>query len=345
MNENNQNINQTNEDLEKTVLINSDDINNAAEQVQAPISETPVQDSVQEPIVEPVVVAPVQEPAQEPVVEPVVASPIQETVTAPVQEQTVIENIPGQSNDIGTVQNIVADSAVDVTTPEAKPTEVKEYKDPSKLSTVLVIILFIALFVFVFEMPKINEWLETRNQQKEINTIEQQAKQIEEAKKNAEEQKKAQEQKAKEEKEKKEAELKTLTCTKTVEQKPTTTPATDPTATPAPVATYSKKVEETFNYNGKSLVVSSTSTTTYTFTSQDENYTKIKTNCETDSTKYMEKAGFSMSCMSSDLTVTVGNEFDLSTFKDVDDLKANAKLNENINDVKTRLTSNGYTCK
>ena len=60
-------------------------------------------------------------------------------------------------------------------------------------------------------------------------------------------------------------------------------------------------------------------------------YTKIKTNCENDSTKYMETAGYSMSCMSSDLTVSVGSEYDLSNFKATEDLKANAKFNESKN--------------
>ena len=337
MNENNQDINQVNEnpDLEKTVVISNNEIKQAiepvtAEPIQAPVVETPVQAPAEE--------VPVQEPVVEtPIAEQVVAvEENKETIAAPVQEQTTIENIPGQSNDIGTVENIVDNSQIDVTnTTEEKKEEPKVYKDPSKLSTVLVILLFIALFVFVFEMPKISEWLETRNQKQEINAIEAEAKRIEEEEKKAQEAKEKQREEAKKEEEKKEASMKTLTCTLTV-------PATE-------TSKVSQKITETFDYNEKSQVVTSTYTTLFTFTSQDENYKLVKTNCENYSNKYMEKTGYSISCMSNDLTVTVGNEYDLTTFKEEQDgnetIKANAKLNENINDVKTRLTTKGYTCQ
>ena len=266
-------------------------------------------------------------------VEPVVSqesTPVVENaespVQAPVTDQTVIQNIAGQNQvEVGEVQNIVNNSETEVPKAESKPEDKNTvvYKNPSKLSTVLVIILFILLFVFIFEMPKINEWLESRKQDAQVDEIERQAKQIEEAqKKKEEEAKKKQEQQQKEEQEKL-AQIQTLKCSLSV-------PATEE-------ITYSKNVVETFDYNGNNQVVSSSQTTTYTFTAQDDTYLKLKTDCETNSTKYLEHAGYTMTCTSDDLSVSIGNKFDLSTYKTIDDgtnkIPANAVYNEKIEDI------------
>lgn len=311
----NQDMNQTNEsvDLEKTQVINSEDINT----------------NVEEPKVE--------ETVQEPVVEPTTEEPVKEDVSPTVVDQTVIQNISSSTNnDNVEIKNIVDNSSAQVPTEESKPVEPeKVYKDPSKLSTVLVIILFVGLFVFLFEMPKITEWIENKKQDSELDLIERQAKAVEEANKKKEEEKKKAAEEAKKKEEELEASMKTLTCTLIV-------PASETT-------TYFQETTQLFHYNGKDKVLASSQTTVYKFTVQDQYYLDLKSLCEANSTKYIGKEGYTYSCGSDDLSVTIGNEFDLATYKTIQDgattINANATLNEDINTVKTRLTAAGYICQ
>ena len=296
----------------------SNDLENSANNIDVNINKA-------EPLVE------------QPVSQPSVSSTLQPGQNA-VTDKVVVENISDNhvTKDDTSIQNIVDNSPVEVPVESVKVKEEVTYKDPSKLSTVLVILLFVGLFIFIFEMPKINEWLENRKQDAEVDEIERQAKQIEEAqKKKQEEEKKAEEEAIKKQEEEENLTL-TLRCKISI-------PATE-------TITYSKNITETFDYNKTTnKVSSSTQTTKYIFTEQNDSYTSLKTKCETDASNNLGKEGYSVSCTSDDLSVTIGSGFDLANYKPITDgvttIEANAKLDENISDVKTRLVAQGYICE
>ena len=141
-----------------------------------------------------------------------------------------------------------------------------------------------------------------------------------------------QEEKAKEEKSKPE-EYKELVCTSSTQ---TTTD-------------YTKVIEETFKYNSKNQVVESGVKTTYTFTIANDTYNTLKTQCDENGLKFIDKDGYESGCSYSDTEVVMENSFDLELFKTIQDgantITSNAKYQEKIADVKNRLTTQGYTCK
>lgn len=286
----------------------------------------------------------VTEPTQN-IVSPAEPTKTEEPVTgisaanAPVEVQN-ISTPETTTKEEESIQNVVENPDVEVKEEEkVEEVKVKEevtYKDPSKFATILTILLFVGLFIFIIEMPRINEWLDNRKQDQELNEIEKQAKLVEEENKRKEEEKKKAAEEAKKKQEEEENSTITLTCKLNVA-------ATD-------TVTYAKTVTETFDYNKKTNNVTVSSITTkYTFTTQDATYTSLKNKCQTDANKYIGKEGYSVSCTSDDLSVTMGSEFDLATYKTITDgntkITPNATLNENIATVKGRLTTAGYTCE
>lgn len=193
----------------------------------------------------------------------------------------------------------------------------------SNKSSILLIILFILLFAFVLGMPYVNEFLDNIKKDTGLSEIEQQAKNIE-----------------------KEQEKENALKDKKTEEKIETLDCTSPTNN---FEGYNSVIVESFEYNSKNQVLSSSKTTTYTFVEQNENYASYKDKCDNDSLKYLNRQGYTMSCSYSDTEVVIGDEFNLEVFMPIVDgdvtITANANYLENVNLLKNRLIENGYTCK
>jgi len=203
-----------------------------------------------------------------------------------------------------------------------EPVKQKSKKD---VRTILLFLLFIFLFAFIMFMPQINDLLNNIKKDTGLSEIERKAKEIEQAQNGGSTT--AEDGTTVKEK------LSTLTCT-------STTVALDD---------YDRTVVEIFEYNSNKEVVSSTKTITYTFTSANETYENLKTQCNENSLKYIDKSGYEVACSYNDVEVVMSDKFDLSTFSTITDgtttIEANAKYKENISSVQTRLESLGYTCE
>ena len=169
-----------------------------------------------------------------------------------------------------------------------------------------------------------NEYVEKMTQKEGLSPIERRARELEK------------EQKRKEEEEKKankKEEYKILTCTSITEQ----------------LTDYMKDVVQTFEYNSKNEIVKSSVKTTYTFQAVNDSYTKLKTDCDQNGLKYIDKPGYELGCSYSDTEVIIENTFDLELFKPIQDgtelIEANAKYQDKIDNIKKELTNQGYTCK
>ena len=347
-NDNNQNLN-TNTNVEN--------MNQPAQPTINPtvVPETPVQ-NIPEPVVNQVPVQPVniQPEVVQPtpsVIEPTVtpvevpAESTQQPVEEPVQQEIKEEPKPVMSAlDLSikkkdTIKAIIPVENVEVEEEKEtyKKSSLRDYVpkevDPKvrKRNNILITLLFIFLFVFVMVIPYINDYLEGLNKKDELSEIEKRAREIEqEQNKKQEEEKKEKEKQIQEE-----ASLKKMTCTLVV-------PASE-------TATYSKTTVQTFEYNTSNQVVTSGIKNTYTFTTPDANYTALTQKCDADSLKYLDKEGYTMSCNYTELEVSIGNEFDLEKFSPINDgatiITSNATLNEDVNALKQRLITSGYTCE
>lgn len=213
-----------------------------------------------------------------------------------------------------------------------EPEEVKSALTPnniddknSKKKTILLVLLFIFLFAFIMFMPNINDMLDNLKKEAGMSRIEKQAKQIEDYQNQQEQAKTGTKNKTKEE-------LETIICTKAA----------------VALENYDQTVVETFKYNTKKEVKESSIKTTYTFNENNTIYENLKTECTEDSLKYVDKKGYETACSYSETEVVIENTFDLTTFETIKDnskvIEANVKKGENIDSIKTRLTSLGYTC-
>lgn len=210
---------------------------------------------------------------------------------------------------------------------EVEPVEIKKsepQEDGPKWKRVLVLIFFIAVFAFVMGMPYINDALDKLKKDAGMSDIERRAKQIEE------------EQKQKEQEKNKpvvQEELKTLTC------------VTQPQTT----ADYTKVVEETFEYNSKNEIIKSSIRTVYTFAVINDSYNTLKTQCDANGLKYVDKDGYAFACSYGDTEINIQSSFELETFKPIQDgtntIKANAEYKDKLDTVKKTLTTQGYTCE
>ena len=206
-------------------------------------------------------------------------------------------------------------------------------------------------------MPEINNYVKSFRKINETSSIEKQAKQIEEEQKKNENKKQQQVV----------VETKTLVCVKTDIK-------TD----------YNLETTESFTYNTNKEIVESKIQEKYTFNDiKSEETTETKENVETkeetnlenntesdksadskiiEKTKFEEiteicknatdiinKDGFEFSCINLNNNITLGYEFNLEVFKNftstIGEIKSNATYKENIDTVKNKLTSLGYSCK
>ena len=198
----------------------------------------------------------------------------------------------------------------------------KEKKDKKNI---FLFLLFILLFAFIWCMPYINEYLDTLKKDAGLSPIEREARRIESLQNK--ENKPANNKTPEKEK------LSKLTCT----------------LLPTAKETYDVTTIEVFEYNSKKEVLNSSKKETYTFTTVDDTYTRLKTECNENSLKYLDRKGYEIACSYNDNEVVMENSFDLSTFETITTgttvIEANAKYKENVDSLKTRLVSLGYTCE
>lgn len=194
----------------------------------------------------------------------------------------------------------------------------------SKLSTILLILLFVFMFAYIMGMPYINGFIEDLKNNNELSQIEQDA--IEEEKKQQHE-----------------------------NNKPTPTPevekVTEVTCTSNinTIDSYTLIQTQKFSYNSKNEILSSNNIFKYTFTIEDETYNTLKKQCEEDSLKYITHEGYTMACSHDGLNIEISHEFDLEIFKPIVDettnIQANATYKQNIGTIKNTLIGQGYTCE
>jgi len=248
-----------------------------------------------------------------------------QTPTAPVQPQIEVPQNTELVTDPVTLKT-------ETRTVSEKPIENVEVSKPvasnnddgSKGKRVLLLIFFILVFAFVMGMPYINEYLDKLKKDVGMSDIERRAKQIEEEQKQKEAEKK---------KTVKQEETKKFTCT----------------SLPHATADYTKVVEETFEYNSKKEIIKNTVKTTYTFLTINDSYNTLKSQCDTNGLKYIDKEGYESACSYSDTEVVIENTFDLEIFKPIQDensvIQSSVKYLEKVDNVKEGLTSQGYTCE
>ena len=198
-------------------------------------------------------------------------------------------------------------------------------KEKKNKKNKFLILLFILLFSFIWGMPYINEYLDTLKKDAGLSPIEREARRLE-ALENKENEKN----------------------TKTNEKKEVLTKLTC-TSLPVAKENYDLTTVEVFEYNSKKEVIISSKKETYTFNIVDDVYTKLKTECNDNSLKYIDRKGYEVACSYNDNEVVMENTFDLSTFETIASkatvIEANAKYKENVDSLKTRLESLGYTCQ
>lgn len=243
-----------------------------------------------------------------------------ESVVTPINEvrietsDTTIENLSNDKNKVLENQSILNSN-----------TELKKVPNnkPNNKSTILLIILFIFLFTFIMGMPYINDFVKELRAGKELSEIEKEAKKEEERQK--------QEEKKKENHSTEETETKELICTFEGN-------ATD---------NYTLTQIQKFYYNQKNQIINSKNISQYHFISEDNSYLTLKQQCEEDSLKYLAHAGYTMSCNSGEMNIEISHEFDLESFKPIEEanIQANATYLQNVDSIKIELTNQGYTCQ
>ncbi len=311
-----------------------DNVNNYQE--NSVVNETSFQYEAPTPVVEPVSIEENTYSEVTPAIEPMVFTEpnatIEQQVVEPVntyEEPTIEENTysevtPAIDQMVFTEPNAVIQEEKIEPQVEQKP-KVKKKKD---VKSILLVLLFIFLFAFIMGMPYINEFLDTLKKDAGLSEIEKRARAIEK-----EQQKQNPKAKVTDDGEVVKDKLTTLTCT---------------SATSA-LENYSITVVETFEYNSKGQVLESSKTTTYKFTTQTEKFNSLKTECNENALKYVEKKGYEVACSYNDTEVETKDKFDLSTFTTINDgmttIEANAKYLEKIDNVKKRMTAANYTCE
>lgn len=192
-------------------------------------------------------------------------------------------------------------------------------------STVLLILLFVFLFVYIMGMPYIRTFIQDLKSDTGLSEIEQEAQK-------------------EEQRQEEEAES----------NKPTPTPEEEITkeitctSTPTTVENYTLVQVQQFYYNSNNQVLNSKQIYKYNFAMLDDTYTNLKTKCDEDSLKYLTHEGYTMSCSYDDVNIELGHEFDLEKFKPIIDgttnITANATYKQNLDEVKSVLINQGYTC-
>lgn len=196
----------------------------------------------------------------------------------------------------------------------------------NKVSTILLILLFVFLFAFIMGMPYIKEFIHDFKADTGLSEIEKKAKEEEEKQRQEEESK-----------------------------KPTPTPedekTTELTCTSSENIVGNATVVEIhhFYYNSKKQILSSKEVSQYRFTVADTNYLTLIQECDQNSLKYLTHEGYTMSCKYGDTNIEISHEFDLKTFTPIIDgitnIQANATYKQNIDLVKEDFIGRGYTCK
>ena len=196
----------------------------------------------------------------------------------------------------------------------------------NKVSTILLILLFIFLFGFVMGMPYIREYVQNIKSDTGLSEIEKDAKK--------EEEKQQQQQQS---------------------QKPTPTPEDEKTkelvctSNSNSFENYTLVEIQKFYYNSKNQILNSKKISQYNFTTIDEAYTSLKKQCDEDSLKYLTHKGYTMACSYGETNIEISHEFDLETFTPIVDgatnIQANATYQQSLDTIKDNLISQGYTCK
>lgn len=222
------------------------------------------------------------------------------------------------------IENEVAPPEVNNITPVSNNNS--EPPKNNKLSTILLILLFVFLFSFVMGMPYINEFITNLKFNNSLSKIEQEA--IQEEKKQKEE--------AKKDNSIVEPEIEktnVLVCTASV------------ISTEAYTSIETKKLY----YNSKNEILITDSISKYNFKFQDETYNSLKKQCNEDSLKYATHEGFTMECSYDDVNLEISHNFDLETFKPIIDgsttIDVDLTYKQDLNTIKNNLISQGYTCE
>ncbi len=196
----------------------------------------------------------------------------------------------------------------------------------NKISTILLILLFIFLFAFVMGMPNIREFVQKLKSDTGLSEIEQEAKQEEDRQKQEQESKKP---------------------TSTPEEEKTTELTC--TSSSQTIGNYTLVETQTFSYNNKNQILNSKIIAHYTFAVVDDNYTILKQQCDENSLKYLTHKGYTMACSYGDANIEISHEFDLKTFTPIvegtTNIQANATYQQDINTIKETLIAQGYTCQ
>ena len=285
-------------------------------EIMANTQEEPVAESYTEPQVE------VESTYEEPVVstepEPIVFDTTpeeessQQVETTYESEQPVYEEMPS-------MEPTLSNNNVEPTVTVAKP------KKKMETRTILLILLFVLLFAFIMFMPQIQDAINSIKKNTGMSEIERKAKEIEK-KQNEENNTPSADDSKKEQYSK-------LTCTST------TTALED----------YDRTVVETFEYNTKKEIMASSKKITYTFVAANASYENLKTQCNENSLKYVDKKGYEIACNYNETEVVMEDKFDLAVFSTIKDgttiISANAKYKDKIDNIKTRLEALDYTCE
>lgn len=195
----------------------------------------------------------------------------------------------------------------------------------SKGSTILLILLFLFFFAVVMGMPYIQEFVNSFKENTSLSEIEQEAK--------------------KEEERQQQQNTNQPTPTPEVEQIQEVT-CTSPSEI---VGNYTLVKIEKFFYNNKNQILNSSSISQYTFSTPDDNYQTLKTECSENSLKYIEHPGYEIACSYSDVNIRISYSFDLKNFTPIIDgttnIYANANYQQDITTTKNNLINQGYTCE
>ena len=94
-------------------------------------------------------------------------------------------------------------------------------------------------------------------------------------------------------------------------------------------------------------VLTEDTTNTYTLSSKESEslYTEEKLSCNNTPDKYYQITGFNYSCKVSASSVQTTKKYDLSKFESTNEFHPSFILNQDITEIITSLTSEGYTCQ
>ena len=291
--------------------------------VEEPVIEfTPAEDTSNEPSVidEPIVDYQTEEQSEMPVIEePAIefTQAVESTPELNTFEEPVMQPEPSMNQETPSMEPALVNNQSSTI-----PTAPKKKKD---IRIILLILLFVLLFAFVMFMPQIQDAIKGLKKDVGLSEIERQAKEIEK------EQNKGNSTPSTEEN--KNEQYSKLTCTSTT----------------TALESYDRIVVETFDYNTKKEVMKSSKKITYIFLTANDNYENLKTQCNENSLKYVDKKGYETACSYNDNEVVMEDKFNLSVFSTIKDgttiIDANAKYKEKIDTVKARLESLDYTCE